>query len=174
MRKSKVTQRWKIHEYQPLHTNCVKGMNTRMTSKVIQQLTSHLDTGEATDYKAFIVSSEDLGCVFDKQSKTKGYCMAHRIVKKLIADKKEPFVDGFSLLPSYLRKLEMANPGSVITFQPKVVVTAAGVTDSEFVRLFVMLGPQAVCASHCKPVISYDGGYFKVQRTTVFFRIHHK
>lgn len=91
-----------------------------------------------------------------------GYFKARRFNLAITHSKIDPFEDGFSYLPAFNAVLLEQNPGSCINLQTETVIDTNGMETQQFVRLFLMLKQQAVCASYCKPVMSLDGGFMKV------------
>lgn len=83
----------------------------------------------------------------------------YRANRLLVDSAKDPFIDGFNLLKSYLPILCEQNPRSVVQLQ--VEVDSVGL--ERFGRLFVMLGATVeVVIAACKPVLSIDGAFTKV------------
>ncbi len=166
VRKSEKTKRWWVKEYVSLHTNCSIGGGGKMKLKVIQQLACNsISVNKSTTVKELMQESESKckGVAFNKSTATAGYTMGWRVRRAITSEKLPSFVDGFKLLPGYVNKLNIENPGSVISLELREVIDGEnGQSEDQFLRMFVMLKQQAVCASLCKPIISYDGGFFKV------------
>jgi hypothetical protein len=156
------------------HVNCSLYCNASV--KVLHQAYNSNLICKETKAMHFLSSTMDTGVNFgskklpvnhaDYNSSTKvGQDKAYRVVTSINLGKLDPFVFGFRYLPDYINRLRASNPGSIITLQGEHTEHESDEGQQRFVRLFMMLHQQAVCASNCKPVISYDGGFLKVITT---------
>jgi hypothetical protein len=107
---------------------------------------------------------ENLGNVTKGYQKPTGYNCAFRASQILNQVSVDSFVTGFDLLPDYLRKTLDLNPNSVIKLDTKTTTADDGSTHKQFFRMFLMTDSQATLMANCKPIISYDGAYTKVNR----------
>lgn len=161
--KSEVTHKWKIKHLKDVHINCT--LISKPTQKVVEKSLAKLIVSDKMTPTMLLEEASKLGYKWgvpdvessgSKVSEQAGYQMAWKILNQLRLNKIDCFEDGFSYLASYLKHLKFQNPGCVISAE------ADPHNDNQFVRAFIMLRGQAVCAANCKPIISYDGGFLKV------------
>jgi hypothetical protein len=171
------TIRKEIEFFNLEHVNCSKNCNASV--KVLHQTYSNSLVSEDSKAMVFLSSTNNTGVKFGKKkhvithpeynSSTKmGQDKAYRVIDRINSAKIDPFVNGFKYLPDCCNRLRSNNPGSIITLQGEHTGHDSDEGNPRFVRLFMMLHAQAVCASHCKPVISYDGGFLKVTNTSYY------
>jgi len=124
---------------------------------------------------------------FARNLKGKGFgeskSVAYSVMNKLKFIASAPWEDGFLYLQWYCEKLKAENKGTsfliilicmdILSFNQYIIIDSVIELETEvdetdktnktrrFRRLFIMLGAQAHCASRCKSVISYDGGFLK-------------
>jgi hypothetical protein len=180
MTKSVVTSQWKIKHHdtlksEHLHLNCSK--IAFPTKDVVQKvlfsgkfITGDINTATPAN---IICAAKERGYTWgrtakknnssSKDSELSGYYTIRRIICDERALCVDSFDEGYSMLASYLYHLRKLNPDSIITVQTHTV----GTNQAQFLRMFVMLRSQAVCAVNCKPIISYDGGFLKVIRFVI-------
>jgi hypothetical protein len=161
--KSQKTLRWKIKRLNNLHVNCT--LISQPTLKMVSTSLSKLILSVDMTPGQLLTAAKEFGIKWgsftesnnsSKVSSQSGYHTAWRILNQLRLSKIDSFEDGYGFLASYLKHLKFQNPNCVVSAESNPR------SENQFVRAFIMLRGQAVCASNCKPIISYDGGFLKV------------
>jgi hypothetical protein len=159
--KSEVTQKWKIKHLKDSHIDCTlisqpsqRVVETSLKKLILSDTITPTQLLEQAVKIGFKWGVPDVDSSSSKVSAQTGYHMAWRILNQIRLNRIDCFEDGFGFLASYLKHLKHQNPGCIIS--------AEADPHNNNQRAFIMLRGQAVCAEHCKPIISYDGGFLKV------------
>ena len=83
----------------------------------------------------------------------------YRALNKVKSAVRDPYIDGFLYLKSYLNHLIDTNPYSQVHFE----CTRGSQGQLRFHRMFVMLNSMVQAALNCKPVLSFDAGFLQAE-----------
>lgn len=83
-------------------------------------------------------------------------------LKEASHDDTKDFVEGFKLLPRFLKELQLQNRGAIIKCEAVDITDGDNIERRIFKRLFVQLGPMVLATINSQKIAAYDAGFLKI------------